>query len=244
MQVTAYFVFEENFELATTGQGNGFIPLVAYLDYDSVYCTRACRQEILKARSIDPVYNRYHLQSFSTYHTRTAADYCAFLIENSTSLVFPYGTGLGAPVHPSPTSYFAFLGANQSSSAANARCPDGVADEPRCATIEVKYACTRNSSVGQDVRAACRATCGTCAGEGVADAIDWRARQRKHTCITYDVEAGTHGVMYQMHDMVCHPPFAAFALQDNLPYLGTGFEGDGDGYQYRSGDPPRLTLYL
>ena len=88
------------------------------------------------------------------------------------------------------------------------------------------------------MRAACRATCGTCDSERIEDAIDWRARQRKRNCITYHVHTGKEDAAYQMHDMVCHPPKRAFRLQDDLPYAGTDADGDGEGYHYRSGGPP------
>lgn len=206
MQVTAYFLFDENFVLPSTSLGDELIPVVGYIDYDSVHCVRECRQEILNARAVDPIYNRYHLQSFSIYHTSTVADYCHFLLE--------LGTSHDTPLYPSPTSYFAFVVANQSIGAFNTTCPDGPVDEPRCASVEAKFACTRNSSVGEDVRAACRAMCGTCDSELIEDAIDWRALNRRHTCITYQVHTGKTNASYEMHDMVCHPPKRTFVDRD------------------------------
>ena len=223
--MTAYFAFEEDFKLPATSLGGELIPIVAYLDYDSRHCIRECRQEVLKARAVDPMYNRYHLQSFSIYHTATRADYCNFLVDELDE-------NQGNPLHPSPTSYFAYVGANQTIGTVNGTCDDGVADQPKCANIEVKHACTRNSTVGAEVRADCRATCDTCDAESTwEDAIDWRALQRKHTCITYHLHTGKNDASYEMHDMVCRPPKATFALQ-----------GDLTNYSYRNGDLPLLEM--
>ena len=72
-------------------------------------------------------------------------------------------------------------------------------------------------------------------------AIDWRARQRKHLCITYHVHTGKNDAAYEMHDMVCHPPKTAFALQPNLPEPPPE-DINAAGYRYRSGTLPPVML--
>ena len=78
MQVTSFFSLAEDFRLPVHTRADGeLVPLSPYIEHDSSYCGRKCRQEINEARQfIHPGANRRYLQSHAVYNTAIRDQYC------------------------------------------------------------------------------------------------------------------------------------------------------------------------
>ena len=104
MQVTSDFTLVRNFKLPvdTDTTATQLLPVNPFLDFDSQYCGRECREEVERVRAaILPTANRHYMQAHTVYRTDIASEFCDALEAANTRLL--------DPVDPTPTAYFAYM---------------------------------------------------------------------------------------------------------------------------------------
>jgi hypothetical protein len=156
-------------------------PLVPYVDHDSAFCTRECREQIVAERRIFGSFDRQFSEEHAVFNTAAVAGYCR-LLRDATA-------GVGGI--PSVDGYFAYLEREDAQTIVK-NIPDcnGDPDEVICTAPHMIAACIRDDQVGATVRAKCRIACGACDSTAVPTAksarefranYDWWMRKNLNT---------------------------------------------------------------
>jgi hypothetical protein len=187
MLVTSYFTFKENFKLPIeVAEDGSVVPLIPYVDHDSMFCNRECRLQIQAERQIHPTFNRQFDQKFAVFNTDIRDVYCS---------MFAQTTSVTDGLLPSTNGYFAFIEVMDNTNMQLTTCK-GVIDGPICRIDNVSNECARDDEVGDYVRDVCKMTCGTCSASSIAynstrdGEIDEYEHQSK---ATYDWWERKHG---------------------------------------------------
>lgn len=157
MLANTFFTAPLDFNVPVEKTADGGIkPLAPYLEHDSPFCDRECRNAIKESRAHgNPNFDRHYGQEFAVFNTAVRNEYCTSLA-NLTS------------AEPSIDGYFSFMSSQGGAAATNQETAQNCEDDDAFWCDGASGACGDDDEFGDYVRERCASLCQTCGDSAVA----------------------------------------------------------------------------